>query len=157
MADLLDRPVLAAEVQRTLLEQAGGNPLYAEQFAQLYLEQGSAEELPLPETLQGIIAARLDGLSAEEKDAAAGRGCRSARSSGRDRSAQTGETPRPYCIRWSGRASSAASAARPWTERRSSPSPTRSFVTSPTARSRAASGPRSTGRVAEWIESTRPA
>ena len=67
MADLLDRPVLPAEVQRTLLDQAGGNPLYAEQFAQLYLERGSAEELPLPETLQGIIAARLDGLSAEEK------------------------------------------------------------------------------------------
>src|SRR5205823_10221430 len=27
----------------------------------------SAEELPLPETLQGIVAARLDGLAAEEK------------------------------------------------------------------------------------------
>ncbi|MGH3143948.1 MAG: ATP-binding protein, partial [Gaiellales bacterium] len=67
MADLLHRPVLPAEVQRTLLDQAGGNPLYAEQFAQLYLERGSAEELPLPETLHGIIAARLDGLSAEEK------------------------------------------------------------------------------------------
>ena len=44
-----------------------GNPLYAEQFAQLYLERGSAEDLPLPETLQGIVAARLDGLSADEK------------------------------------------------------------------------------------------
>ena len=61
------RPVLAAESQQTLLERAGGNPLYAEQFAELYLERGSTDELPLPETLQGIIAARLDGLAATEK------------------------------------------------------------------------------------------
>ena len=64
---LLARPVLADEQQR-LLEHAGGNPLYAEQFAELYLERGSAEDLPLPETLQGVIAARLDGLATEEKE-----------------------------------------------------------------------------------------
>jgi class 3 adenylate cyclase/tetratricopeptide (TPR) repeat protein len=63
----LGTPVLAAETQTALLERAGGNPLYAEQFAELYVERGSTDELPLPETLQGIIAARLDGLSAEEK------------------------------------------------------------------------------------------
>jgi predicted ATPase/class 3 adenylate cyclase len=67
MATLLDRSVLPADVQQTLLERAGGNPLYAEQFAQLYLERGSADDLPLPETLQGIISARLDGLPAVEK------------------------------------------------------------------------------------------
>jgi class 3 adenylate cyclase/tetratricopeptide (TPR) repeat protein len=67
MGSLLDRSVLPADVQQTLLERAGGNPLYAEQFAQLYLERGSAEDLPLPETLQGIISARLDGLPSEEK------------------------------------------------------------------------------------------
>ena len=43
-------------------------PLYAEQFAELFLERGSADELGLPETLQGIIAARLDGLADTEKD-----------------------------------------------------------------------------------------
>jgi class 3 adenylate cyclase/tetratricopeptide (TPR) repeat protein len=63
---LIGRPMLA-DAQRTLLENAGGNPLYAEQFADLYLERGSADELPLPETLQGVIAARLDGLTPEEK------------------------------------------------------------------------------------------
>jgi tetratricopeptide (TPR) repeat protein len=68
IAHLLDRPVLPAESQRVLLERAGGNPLYAEQFAELYLEQGSTEELSLPETLQGIIAARLDGLAQSEKE-----------------------------------------------------------------------------------------
>jgi class 3 adenylate cyclase/tetratricopeptide (TPR) repeat protein len=65
---LLDRPVLDAEEQRALLERAGGNPLYAEQFAELYAERGSGQDLPLPETLQGIIAARLDGLRETEKE-----------------------------------------------------------------------------------------
>jgi class 3 adenylate cyclase len=64
---LLERSLLAAEAQRTLLERVGGNPLYAEQFADLYAERGSTDELPIPETLQGIIAARLDGLGAVEK------------------------------------------------------------------------------------------
>ncbi|MEX2614441.1 MAG: adenylate/guanylate cyclase domain-containing protein [Gaiellaceae bacterium] len=68
LGKLLERPVLAAESQQALLERAGGNPLYAEQFAELYLERGSADELPLPETLQGIIAARLDGLPQPEKE-----------------------------------------------------------------------------------------
>ncbi len=64
---LLARPVLTAESQQALLDRAGGNPLYAEQFVDLYLEQGSSDELPLPETLQGIIAARLDALPGTEK------------------------------------------------------------------------------------------
>jgi len=68
LSGLLGRPVLAAESQQALLERAGGNPLYAEQFAELYVERGSTDELPLPETLQGIIAARLDGLAETEKN-----------------------------------------------------------------------------------------
>ena len=64
---LLERPLLAADAQQALLERAGGNPLYAEQFVELYTEQGSTDELALPETLQGIIAARLDGLPDSEK------------------------------------------------------------------------------------------
>jgi class 3 adenylate cyclase/tetratricopeptide (TPR) repeat protein len=64
---VLERSLLPAEIQQSLLERSDGNPLYAEQFAQLYLERGSAEDMPLPETLQGIVAARLDGLSADEK------------------------------------------------------------------------------------------
>jgi len=66
-AHVLEQAVLPAETQQALLERAGGNPLYAEQFARLYVERGSAEDLPLPETIQGIIAARLDGLSPDEK------------------------------------------------------------------------------------------
>jgi class 3 adenylate cyclase/tetratricopeptide (TPR) repeat protein len=67
-ARLLERPVLPAEEHQSLLERAGGNPLYAEQFAELFLEQGSAEAFSLPETLQGIISARLDALPTEEKE-----------------------------------------------------------------------------------------
>ena len=67
LGSVLGTPVLAAETQTALIERAGGNPLYAEQFAELYVERGSTDELTLPETLQGIIAARLDGLSSDEK------------------------------------------------------------------------------------------
>jgi class 3 adenylate cyclase/tetratricopeptide (TPR) repeat protein len=67
LSGVLGTPVLPAETQSALLDRAGGNPLYAEQFAELYVERGSTDELTLPETLQGIIAARLDGLSPDEK------------------------------------------------------------------------------------------
>ena len=62
---LLEQPLLPADLQTELLARAGGNPLYAEQFAHLLGERGSLDELP--ETVQGIIAARLDALSTEEK------------------------------------------------------------------------------------------
>jgi class 3 adenylate cyclase/tetratricopeptide (TPR) repeat protein len=65
---LLERPVLPAVEQRSLLERIGGNPLYAEQFVRMVTERGLSEEAPLPETVQGIIAARLDGLPALEKE-----------------------------------------------------------------------------------------
>jgi DNA-binding SARP family transcriptional activator/class 3 adenylate cyclase len=64
---LSDRPIMAAATQQALLERAGGNPLYAEQYVRVLEERGDAEELALPETVQGIIAARLDALAAEEK------------------------------------------------------------------------------------------
>ncbi len=65
---LLSRPVLEAQTLSELLTRAGGNALYAEQYARMLLERGEVGELPLPESIQGIIAARLDALDAEEKD-----------------------------------------------------------------------------------------
>jgi len=62
---LLERPLVDAETQEALLARAGGNPLYAEQYARILIERGDV--LELPETVQGIIAARLDALSDEEK------------------------------------------------------------------------------------------
>jgi tetratricopeptide (TPR) repeat protein len=68
ISNLLERPLLEADHQQALLERAGGNPLYTEQFAELFLERGQTDDLPLPESLQGIIAARLDGLPESEKE-----------------------------------------------------------------------------------------
>jgi hypothetical protein len=65
IAALSDRPLLEASTQSALLDRAGGNPLYAEQYVRMLAERGSTEELP--ETVQGIIAARLDSLPVEEK------------------------------------------------------------------------------------------
>jgi class 3 adenylate cyclase/tetratricopeptide (TPR) repeat protein len=67
VAELLGRPLLKAAAQAALLTSAAGNPLYAEQFARVLQERSPHEELPVPETVQGIIAARLDGLATEEK------------------------------------------------------------------------------------------
>lgn len=77
---LLDQAVLPAETQTTLLTRAGGNPLYAQEFVRMLSDRGLLRReggvlaietdggLPLPESIQGIIAARLDVLSSEEKE-----------------------------------------------------------------------------------------
>jgi tetratricopeptide (TPR) repeat protein len=62
---LLDRSVLDADLRQTLLERAGGNPLYAEEFARLVA--AGREPAEMPETVQGIVAARCDLLPPEEK------------------------------------------------------------------------------------------
>jgi class 3 adenylate cyclase/tetratricopeptide (TPR) repeat protein len=67
LASLLDRPLLAAEAQVDLLARAGGNPLYAEQYAQMLRDEADDADLPVPESIQGVIAARLDLLPPEEK------------------------------------------------------------------------------------------
>jgi len=63
---LLDRAVLDADAQQAVLQRAEGNPLYAEEYARMLDEHGSSD-LALPETVQGLIAARIDGLAPEEK------------------------------------------------------------------------------------------
>jgi class 3 adenylate cyclase/tetratricopeptide (TPR) repeat protein len=63
---LLGRSVLEAETQQTLLDRAGGNPLYAEEFVRLVEDRRG--DVTLPESVQGIIAARLDTLPREEKE-----------------------------------------------------------------------------------------
>jgi DNA-binding SARP family transcriptional activator len=65
VAALLERPALPAERQEALLARIGGNPLYAEQFCRILVEHGRLEELP--DSLHGIIAARLDALADPEK------------------------------------------------------------------------------------------
>ena len=69
LGSLLEQAVMPAETQAALLARAGGNPLYAEEYARMVSERGltPSEGAPLPETVQGIIAARLDALSQEDK------------------------------------------------------------------------------------------
>jgi class 3 adenylate cyclase/tetratricopeptide (TPR) repeat protein len=73
---LLGQSMLPAEAQSLLLERAGGNPLYAEEFVRLLADQGllkphghlaHVSDLPLPDTVQALIAARLDTLAPEHK------------------------------------------------------------------------------------------
>ena len=63
---LLDRAVLDADAQQAVLQRAEGNPLYAEEYARMLAEHEGGD-LALPETVQGLIAARVDGLGPEEK------------------------------------------------------------------------------------------
>ena len=68
IAALLERAVLPAETQQALLERAGGNPLYAEEFVRLLADRGGAGRGgEVPDSVQALIAARLDTLSPERK------------------------------------------------------------------------------------------
>ena len=48
-----------------VVRQAGGNPLYAEQYVRMLTERGETQAVP--ETLQALLAARLDALPETEK------------------------------------------------------------------------------------------
>ena len=69
IGSLLERAVLPAETQRALLERAGGNPLYAEEFVRLLADREQLNEAveEVPDSVQALIAARLDTLSPERK------------------------------------------------------------------------------------------
>jgi len=79
ISGLLAQAVLPAEVHSALLERAGGNPLYAEEFIRMLSDRGillrkkrvltidSDAAIPMPDNVQALIAARLDTLSAERK------------------------------------------------------------------------------------------
>ena len=76
---LLSETVLPAGTQHALLERSGGNPLYAEEFVRMLLDRGILQrrghaielvgetEIPVPDTVQALIAARLDTLTPDRK------------------------------------------------------------------------------------------
>jgi len=69
---LLHGASLPAEVEALVVARAGGNPLYASEYVRMLTDRGLLDgdrrrELPLPESVQGVIAARLDALPADEK------------------------------------------------------------------------------------------
>ena len=76
---LLETSVLPVELQQPILDRAGGNPLYAEEFVRLLkdkallIEEGGGwglregAEVLFPDSIQALIAARLDTLPADTK------------------------------------------------------------------------------------------
>jgi class 3 adenylate cyclase/tetratricopeptide (TPR) repeat protein len=57
--------VLSPKVADDLYDRSGGNPLFLEELAALIAEGGDVRELP--DTLRGLIAARLDQLSSPQR------------------------------------------------------------------------------------------
>jgi tetratricopeptide (TPR) repeat protein len=79
VASMLEETLLPAETQAALLERAGGNPLYAEEFVRMLTDRGilrrqgrawqlgTDADIPVPDTVQALIAARMDTLPPERK------------------------------------------------------------------------------------------
>jgi class 3 adenylate cyclase/tetratricopeptide (TPR) repeat protein len=66
---LLEESV-SEQVRQTILERAGGNPLYAEEFVRLVADRGlgdTGDGVAFPDSVQALIAARLDTLPPERK------------------------------------------------------------------------------------------
>ena len=76
---LLDASVVPVELQRPILDRAGGNPLYAEEFVRLLKDRDlvvrknaswelrEGAEVPFPDSVRALIAARLDTLTPDAK------------------------------------------------------------------------------------------
>jgi class 3 adenylate cyclase/tetratricopeptide (TPR) repeat protein len=76
LSTLLDDTALPADTEAAILNRAGGNPLYAEEFVRMLFDPHVAlgdrpaplaENIPVPETVHALIAARLDALPPTEK------------------------------------------------------------------------------------------
>jgi predicted ATPase/class 3 adenylate cyclase len=55
------------EVVPAVAERSGGNPLFAEEMARRIAEEGTIEAAELPDTVQAVLAARLDSLEPFER------------------------------------------------------------------------------------------
>ncbi len=79
LAALLEQSLLPAEVHSAVVGLAEGNPLYAEEYVRMLQDRGllrrtgatwqldDRQELPLPDTIHGLVAARIDALTGIEK------------------------------------------------------------------------------------------
>jgi class 3 adenylate cyclase/tetratricopeptide (TPR) repeat protein len=76
---LLETSDVPGELKQPILDRADGNPLYAEEFVRLLKDQGllvrsgegfrlvEGAEVPFPDSVQALIAARLDTLAPQAK------------------------------------------------------------------------------------------
>lgn len=79
LSGLLETTALPPELLRLILERADGNPLYAEEFVRLLRDRDllvqtgaswelkAGAEVPFPDSVQALIAARLDTLPPDRK------------------------------------------------------------------------------------------
>ena len=68
LSDLLSHPSLSADARASLLERTGGNPLYALEFVRMAgerMEDGMVSSIP--DSVQAVISARLDGIPDEQR------------------------------------------------------------------------------------------
>ena len=75
----LGRLSLSPEMRAAVVDRSGGNPLYAEEYVRMLADleragdpgrsptAGTNRDVPLPDTVEGIIAARIDGLDSSDK------------------------------------------------------------------------------------------
>jgi class 3 adenylate cyclase/tetratricopeptide (TPR) repeat protein len=67
VSHLISTAAVGDEVERAIVERAGGNPLYAEEFVRLLAVRALAADGALPDSVHALIAARLDTLSPDRK------------------------------------------------------------------------------------------
>ncbi len=65
--ELLRASGAISEQASALAERCGGNPLFAEEMVQRIAEEGGPSTAELPDTVQGLLAARLDALEPFER------------------------------------------------------------------------------------------
>jgi class 3 adenylate cyclase/tetratricopeptide (TPR) repeat protein len=67
VAALLVDAALPPELRREVLEKTEGNPLYVEETVRM-LTEGRKEQVSIPDSVQAMIAARVDGLPREARN-----------------------------------------------------------------------------------------
>ena len=71
LTSLLDRAVLPAPTRASLVSNAGGNPLFVEEYVRMLRDQGALTgvpaQLPVPQSVQQLITARLDTLDPADR------------------------------------------------------------------------------------------
>jgi len=82
VAELLHVDAVGEDARNRILDRAEGNPFFVEEILRMLIDQGALErrnggwvaaphlaDIPLPDSVQGVIAARIDLLDAEPREA----------------------------------------------------------------------------------------
>jgi class 3 adenylate cyclase/tetratricopeptide (TPR) repeat protein len=67
--ELLEGEGLEDETRRMIMDRSGGNPLWTQEFVRMMRERPGQADLAIPDTVQAIVAARIDLLEPEVKTA----------------------------------------------------------------------------------------